>query len=183
MPAAVCRLGLCLCCSGVRRCLSGVKRHHHIKVNTKRNHPTPRLRQTRSKMGFNKTYVVVGSRQKSGLSKKNRNLSKRGLESRCNSSSSCRGQVLSAIRVRHRATVEPCEVLVGGVRLGVLSCACVCRCQVFFLCRCVLCACDLLIVLHETKQLNAPSVSNTESRSHTRRVHNRAEGGVRVNPR
>ena len=38
--------------------------------------------------------------------------------------------------------------LVGGVRLGVLSCACVCRCRGCFLCRCVLCACDLLIVLH-----------------------------------
>ena len=40
------------------------------------------------------------------------------------------------------------QVLVGGVRLGVLSCACVCRCRGCFLCRCVLCACDLLIVLH-----------------------------------
>jgi len=45
-----------------------------------------------------------------------------------------------------RATVERCKVLVGGVRLEVLSCACVCRCRGCFLCRCVLCACDLLIV-------------------------------------
>ena len=50
---------------------------------------------------------------------------------------------------RRRATVERCSVLVGGVRLEVLSCACVCRCRGCFLCRCVLCACDLLIVLHE----------------------------------
>ena len=32
--------------------------------------------------------------------------------------------------------------------MEVLSCACVCRCRGCFLCRCVLCACDLLIVLH-----------------------------------
>ena len=38
-------------------------------------------------------------------------------------------------------------MLVGGVRLEVLSCACVCRYRGCFLCRCVLCACDLLIVL------------------------------------
>ena len=48
-----------------------------------------------------------------------------------------------------RATVERCQVLVGGVRLGVLSCACVCRCRGCLLCWCVLCACDLVIVLHQ----------------------------------
>jgi len=50
-------------------------------------------------------------------------------------------------------------VLVGGVRLEVLSCACVCRCRGCFLCRCVLCACDLLIVLQESMSAVAAPVT------------------------
>jgi len=38
--------------------------------------------------------------------------------------------------------------------LQVLSCACVCRCRGCFLCRCVLCACDLLIVLQDHPHSN-----------------------------
>jgi len=35
VPAAVCRWGLCPCCPGVGRCLSGVYNHHHITNNAR----------------------------------------------------------------------------------------------------------------------------------------------------
>jgi len=34
VPAAVCRWGLCPCCPGVGRCLSGVYNHHHRHTHT-----------------------------------------------------------------------------------------------------------------------------------------------------
>jgi len=43
---------------------------------------------------------------------------------------------------------------------------CVCRCRGCFLCRCVLCACDLLIVLHEKPYPSTtPRADNLSSRS------------------
>jgi len=37
VPAVVCRWGLCPCCPGVGRCLSGVYNHHHIRVSPQKS--------------------------------------------------------------------------------------------------------------------------------------------------
>jgi len=60
---------------------------------------------------------------------------------------------------------------IRGVRLEVLSCACVCRCRGCFLCRCVLCACDTYVqtrsCAREHTHTHPPTLTHTRAPART----------------